>query len=81
MTWEIVTGLIVLVGFIASIATWVSKLTKILTSLEDAIRQLRETLTEIKTNNREDHKRIFTTLADLERRVREVELELRRGED
>ena len=42
MTWEIVTGLIVLVGCAISVGTIVYKLANILTKLESAIESLQQ---------------------------------------
>ena len=50
MTFEILSGLIVVVGFIISIAKIVSANTKALTKLEDSINRLDTTLYEQKTN-------------------------------
>ena len=50
MTFEILSGLIVVVGFIISIAKIVSANTKALTKLEDSINRLDTTLCEQKTN-------------------------------
>ena len=50
MTFDILSGLIVVVGFIISIAKIVSANTKALTKLEDSISRLDTTLCEQKTN-------------------------------
>lgn len=50
MTFEILSGLIVVVGFIISIAKIVSANTKALTKLEDSINRLDKTLCEQKIN-------------------------------
>lgn len=50
MTFEILSGLIVVVGFIISIGKIVSANTKALTRLEDSINRLDTTLGEQKNN-------------------------------
>lgn len=66
MSWEIVTGIIALVGFVATIATWSGKLSRTLASLETTLNALRDTLEELKENNRESHKDIYKRLDDHE---------------
>lgn len=50
MTWETLSALIVLVGFIITIGKIVSANTKALTKLEDSINRLDSTLGEQKNN-------------------------------
>ena len=69
MSWEIITGLIVLVGFIISIGTIVYKLANILTKLESAVDNLRETLTKFNDNNSVEHDRIFDMIDKIDRRL------------
>ena len=69
MTWEIVTGLIVLVGFIISIGTIVYKLSRILTKLESAVDGLRYALTKFSENNASEHTRIFEFIESHEKRL------------
>jgi len=76
MTWEIVAGLIALVTFIATIGTMVYKLAKILTKLETAVDNLRETISSIKDNNNKEHEKIFEMIDKLNQRVSVVETEL-----
>ena len=77
MTWEIVTGLIVLIGCAISVGTIVYKLANILTKLESAIESLRETISIIKHDNADEHARIFETIESLEKRLTEIELQLK----
>ena len=84
MTWEIVTGLIVLIGCAISVGTIVYKLANILTKLESAIESLRETISIIKNDNADEHARIFETIKLLEKRLTEIEIQLKlfiAGED
>lgn len=76
MTWEIVAGIIALVGFIGTIAVWVSKLSHTLASLEVTLKALRDVLNELKESNRESHKEFYHRLDDHENRL--VRLENRR---
>ena len=64
MSWEIVAGIIALVGFVGTIATWSGKLSRTLASLETTLNALRDTLEELKENNRESHKDIYNRLDD-----------------
>lgn len=66
MSWEIVTGIIALIGVFGTVATWSSKLSRTLTSLETTLNALRNTLEELKENNRESHKEIYHRLDDHE---------------
>lgn len=69
MSWEIVTGLIVLVGFLISIGTIVFKLAKILTKLETAVDNLRDTLNAFNNNNSSEHERIYDMIDKIDRRL------------
>lgn len=66
MSWEIVTGIIALIGVFGTVATWSSKLSRTLASLETTLNALRNTLEELKENNRESHKDIYHRLDDHE---------------
>lgn len=77
MTWEIVTGLIVLVGCAISVGTIIYKLANILTKLESAIQSLRETIELIKTSNATDHTKIFETLENVVKRLIDVETQVK----
>lgn len=69
MTWEIVVGIIALIGVFGTVATWSSKLSRTLASLETTLNALRDTLEELKENNRESHKDIYHRLDDHERTI------------
>lgn len=77
MTWEIVTGLIVLVGCAISVGTIVYKLANILTKLESAIESLRETISLIKSSNAEEHTQIFEALKNLDQRITNIDMQVR----
>ena len=76
MTWEIVTGIIALVGFVATVATVSSKQSGILAKLEATLNALNETLEELKENNRASHKDIYEKIGNHEKRVSEIETKM-----
>lgn len=76
MTWEIALGIFALVTFAVTIGTMVYKLAKILTKLETAVDNLRETIANIKDNNTKEHERIFEMIDKLNQRLTVVETEL-----
>lgn len=73
MTWEIVAGIIALIGVFGTVATWSSKLSRTLASLEATLEALRGTLKELKTNNTESHKEFYKRLDDHEQRIDHLE--------
>ena len=73
MSWEIVLGIIALVGFVGSVAAWVSKLSHTLTSLEMTLKALKEVLYELKDNNKESHKEFYSRLKDHDNRIMRLE--------
>lgn len=73
MNWEIVVGIIALVGFVGSISTWVSKMTKSLAMLESTIEMLDGTLQEMSEHNREGHKEFYRRLDNHEGRISKLE--------
>ena len=77
MTWEIVTGIIALVGFVVTITTVTSKQAGILSKLEATLQALNETLEELKENNRASHKDIYNKLGDHDKRIGEIETKVK----
>ncbi|MBQ4064949.1 MAG: hypothetical protein IJD10_02500 [Clostridia bacterium] len=67
MTWEIVLGIIALAGFVGSVATWISKLSKTLGVLESTIKVLNETISEFKRSSHSTHEKIFERLTEDEK--------------
>jgi hypothetical protein len=67
MSWEIALGVISLLGFAGSIATWVSKLSKTLAVLETTINTLNKVITEFKNNSHDTHKEMFLRINNNER--------------
>lgn len=73
MTWEILSALIVIVGTLISLGTVLAKLIRVLTRLDDTVKQLRADLDRQREENRESHKRIYDRLDDHESRIVELE--------
>ena len=66
MSWEIAVGVIALLGFAGSIATWVSKLSKTLAVLETTINTLNEVIGELKNSSHDTHKEMFHRISESE---------------
>lgn len=73
MTWEMLSALIVIVGTLISLGTVLAKLIRVLTRLDDTVKQLRADLDRQREENRESHKRIYDRLDDHESRIVELE--------
>ena len=73
MTWEMLSALIVIVGTLVSLGTVLAKLIRVLTRLDDTVKQLRADLDRQREENRESHKRIYDRLDDHEQRIVELE--------
>lgn len=83
MTWEIVIGIIALFGFIVSVVTPITKLTKIMTELNFSVLGLKETVGQMNTKNTESHRRIWEhneeqdiKINDHERRITKIEYDM-----
>lgn len=73
MTWEMLSALIVIVGTLVSLGTVLAKLIRVLTQLDDTVKQLRADLDRQREENRESRKRIYDRLDDHESRIVELE--------
>lgn len=73
MTWEILSALIVVVGMLISLGAVLAKLIRVLTRLDDTVKQLRADLDRQHDENKESHKRIYDKLDDHEHRIGELE--------
>lgn len=73
MSWEIVVGIIALIGVFSTIATWAGKLSRSLSSLETTLKGLNETLQELKDNNHESHKEFYKRLNEHDCRIAKLE--------
>ena len=69
MSWEIVVGLIALVGFLGTVSSWVWKLAGTLTKLGDGL----NSLSDFKTKADEEHREIHDKLDDHELRIHDLE--------
>ena len=67
------SALIVVVGTLISLGTVLAKLIRVLTRLDDTVKQLRADLDRQREENRESHKRIYDRLDDHESRIVELE--------
>ncbi len=74
MTWEIVLGIIALVGFVGTAATYASKQASVLSKLETTLDALNTTLEELKESNRSSHKDIYNKLGDHDKRISKLEV-------
>lgn len=59
MTWEIFLGLVAIVGFLISVFTPLSKLTKTITELNVNMKNLGNAMEVLTTKNTESHRRIW----------------------
>lgn len=73
MTWEIVVGIIALVGAAGTLCGYSFSLSKTLTNLKDTITALNETLKELKKDNKEAHKAFYDRIDNHERRITVIE--------
>lgn len=69
MSWEIVLGIIALVGFLGTVSSWVWKLSGTLTKLTDGL----NSLSSFKANADKEHKEIHDTLDNHELRIHDLE--------
>ena len=69
MSWEIVVGIITLVGFIISVASIAVKLASIVAKLQASIDSLNQTLETMQNDNKEIRQTIREDLDDHESRI------------
>ena len=69
MTWEIVLGLIALVGFIISVGAIIAKASQMFATLNATINMLTETLKEFKKDSKTDRKELHDRVDDHEKRI------------
>lgn len=84
MTWEIFVGLTVVIGFIITVSKPVFQIAKTLATLNLNFINLKETITNIVTENTESHKKLwdsldnaFEKIDDHEKRLVQAETELK----
>ena len=73
MTWEIVVGIIALVGFVASIGGMVWKLSALISRLEAAVRALADAVDNLRGDNAAEHGEMTAQLRDHEKRIGRLE--------
>lgn len=73
MTWDIITGLITMIGCLIALGTLLAKLISILTKLDNTLTQLQRELGEFKADNKESHKRIWGKLDNHDVRIQKLE--------
>lgn len=83
MTWEIVVGIITLFGFLVSVITPLTKLTRIMTELTISVEGLKEAIKQMGDKNTESHKRIWEhnteqdeLLENHEKRITKIEYDM-----
>lgn len=83
MTWEIVVGIIALFGFLVSVITPLTKLTKIMTELTISVEGLKEAIKQMGDKNTESHRRIWEhnteqdeLLENHEKRITKIEYDM-----
>ncbi len=69
MTWEIVLGIIALVGFMISVGAIIAKASQMFAALNAAINMLTETLKEFKKDSKADRKELHDVVDDHETRI------------
>lgn len=71
--WDVFVVIVAVVGLLATVIPFFSKLNNTLGELNATVKQLRESLREIDSNNRATHKEIFERLDDHEKRISHLE--------
>lgn len=73
MTWEIVAGIIALIGVFGTIATWSAKMAKTIAMLDTTIKALKETIVALKDDSKDAHHRFDKKLENHEVRITRLE--------
>lgn len=73
MTWEIVVGIIALVGFAATIGGAVWKLSALIAELKTAIKELTKAVGELRGDNAAEHADMKGQIRDHEKRIGRLE--------
>lgn len=69
MSWEIVLGIIALVGLIGTFVGVAWKISTTLATLDVTIRTLRQTLDELRADSKETHGDIYEKINDHDKRI------------
>lgn len=80
MTWEIILGIITFFGFIVSVVTPITKLTKIMTELSVSVENLKKSIDQISISNTEAHRRIWEHNEDQDQKIEDHEKRITRIE-
>lgn len=73
MTWEIVVGIIALVGFVASIGGMVWKLATLISDLKATVKELSTVIGTLRGENATEHTSFRNQLTDHEKRIGHLE--------
>lgn len=73
MTWEIALGIFALLGAFATVIGWSAKIVKAITALQTSLDLLNSTLSDLKKDNREEHKGFRDQIDDHETRITVLE--------
>ena len=73
MTWEIVLGVITLLGFVITCVTAVSKIAAAIGEFKAAVADLREALTEFRCSAHDTHHKLFGKLDEQSERINDHE--------
>lgn len=79
MSWEIVAGVITLSGFLITVGTLAAKLAGVLSRLETSVRELTETIAEVRRENLGEHRAMQQRLEGHENRITVLEVKRREG--
>ena len=76
MTWEIVVGIISLVGFVLSIGTLLFKLSAVLTRLDVTVKDMQSANATDRKIKEAEHKEFFKTLENHEKKLADHEMRI-----
>ena len=80
MTWEIMVGIIALVGFCITLGTPILKLNTSIIRLNESVNVLRDAITKSEVDNKEAHKRIWDHMDDVDETIKDHEDRLVKAE-
>lgn len=80
MTWEIALGIITFFGFVVSVVTPITKLTKIMTELSVSVGNLKNSIDQINSKNTESHRRIWEHNEEQDEKIEDHEKRITRME-
>lgn len=80
MTWEILLGIITLVGFLISIIGPILKLTKVMTELSISVTNLKDAVDQMGIKNSESHKKIWEHIGEQDKKIDDHEKRITKNE-